>query len=90
MKLADTTAGLLESLHEGHQIAYVASHYTAGVWRLSIVRDGESGHYPVSEDDAWMGTQEEANAEAHRLNRERLKLPIGFETAIICQSMRNR
>lgn len=89
MQLDNIFADAIEAMHKGYLIAYTSSHFVGKSFRLSIVRDGESGHYPISED-AFLGTEKEAVDEARRLNKERLKLPLESEAAIIIQSMRNR
>lgn len=88
-QLSDGHAAIIEAAHKGHLFAYAASHLTGTTWRLSIVRDGESGHYPVSGSYYFM-SETEAHAEANRLNRERLRLPRDHAESIIAQSMRTR
>ena len=88
MKLDDKNATIFEKAHAGFLICYAANPIGFGAWRLSIVRDGASGHYPISED-LFLGSREDAYAEAERLNRERLKLPVKSVMDIIAGSMRN-
>ena len=54
---------------------------------LSVVVDGETGHYPLSPSVA-NGTRDEMYELADGLNRDRLKLPKDTATRIIAQSMR--
>ena len=88
MKLSDEVAKAFKEAHEGHLIAYVPSMMEApGLWRLSIVRDETEGHYPISED-YFMGSRAAAQAEADRLNRDLLKLPVRSVLDIVASSMR--
>lgn len=85
MKLDDKHAHLLEGVHKDHLFCYAETMIADGVWRLSIVRDQEVGHYPISED--WfMGTEQQARNEAE--HRMRLKLPSNVAASIVGQSMK--
>jgi hypothetical protein len=89
-----------ESRFAGKMFAYATSHVRdllpgmpAGWveghdWRLTIVVDGESGHYPLSPFVAH-GTETEMQELANRLNRDRLKLPVMTAMHLIAQSMRS-
>lgn len=54
--------------------------------RLTITVEGQSGHHPVS-DDVFLGTRQQVNAEARRLNRERLGITPGEAEDIILSSI---
>jgi len=85
--LIDEVAEILERKHTGHLIAYAASHLSGEIWCLSIVRDGEEGHYPLPHQ-LFCGTIRQAFGEAARLNRERLRLPTTYVASIVARSMR--
>lgn len=87
---------LLQSLREqfpGKLYAFTVTWVQGPLWQLTVVVDGETGHYPVEPDDAadfsvMSGPRELMQALADRLNTEELKLPTMTVVDLITQSMR--
>lgn len=84
------TNDYLEAIEAAHRkrcerFCYVATD-RHGIWRVSIAEAGKSGYYPLS-DDYFVGTEYEANAEAVRLNRERLGIGPREAAIIVASSM---
>lgn len=76
---------------KGKLFAYVATAHKSlrNRYILSIVVDGESGHYPQSYYFT-AGTESDMKAVADVLNRERLWLPKDTVLTLITQSMRGK
>ncbi len=87
---SDALCSAVERPFRGRVFAYVATQdqHIIGAWRMSIVVDGESGHYPLINHFAY-GSETDLRELADRLNRERLKLPRVTELALIGQSLRS-
>jgi hypothetical protein len=80
----------LDAVEDAHRrrcdrFCYVATG-VQGTWRVSIAEAGKHRHYPLS-DDHFMGTETEANAEADRLNSERLHIGPREAALIVASSM---
>lgn len=67
---------------------YVPTMITMDLYRLSICRRGEGGHYPLSEDYTMTGTLEVVARWGDELNLKRLKLDAYDNARIIASSMR--
>ncbi len=82
MELNDKLINIIKSWHEGHTIAFAATAIGLG-----IVRQGESGYYPI--DPAWYSNESmEANYYyAQKLNEEELGLDKKDALEMVAHSM---
>lgn len=72
---------------KGHFCYYETQYHTGSkLWRLSVVDDNTSGHWPLS-DDRWLGYEREMIATARRLNKSRLGLTQREAAVIVAKSM---
>jgi hypothetical protein len=54
---------------------------------LTVVVDGETGHYPIR--SVQHGERDHIQATADRLNRDELKIPVATVNTIVAQSLRS-
>ncbi len=85
--ISDDLLAAVERPFRGKLFAYV-THAEHGAYALSIVVDGETGHYPLSPHVAY-GRETEVREVAQKLNRDRLRLPSATVVQLLTQSMRN-
>jgi len=81
---------LIEAAHRdavGRVFCYHQVRYgTSDLFRLVVVRGGEYGYYPIS-DDFFIGSQSEARDKAESLNSHRLNLTTVEAAKMVAKSM---
>ena len=86
---AASLCDMVEAQFRGTLFAYTPSMDTLDRYRLSIVREGESGHFPLWDHFAY-GTAAEMERIADYLNQERLHLDNGTVIRLVARSLRPR